>query len=138
MVMTEVVEIYSIDECLSNPDKLYVFGENEKQKGSKVMGGGQAIIRVCPNSFGFCTLSGIGESWRDKNITANKMRIELDIAELRKRSYKYTSIVFPKHGLGTGRARMIQDAPKTFLYLCLRLLEEFDYNNMYYLSSAKF
>jgi hypothetical protein len=138
MFMTETVEMYSIDECLSNPDNLYVFGENEMQKNTKVMGGGQAIIRACPNSFGFCTLTGIGKYWSDDDFKTNTMRIEMDISELHTKAKKYNKIIFPKYGLGTGRAYMIQKCPRTFLYLCNRLLEEFNFNNIEHLQVPKF
>lgn len=134
----EVLEVYSIDECLNNPHKLYVFGENEMQKNTKVMGTGQAIIRACPNSFGFCTLNAIHKYWNDTEFKTNTMRIEMDISSLHERAKKFKSIVFPKYGLGTGRAYMISSCPKTFFYMCNRLLEEFGYNNIKYLTAPKF
>jgi hypothetical protein len=136
--MTQVLEIYSEQECLSNPDKLYVFGENERQQGSKSKGGGQAIIRPFENAFGFCTLEEIGKPWVDLNFSQNCMRIEMDITTLKTRAKRYNSVVFPKYGIGTGRAGMIQSCPRTFLYLCNRLLEEFKFNNIAELSVPKF
>lgn len=44
-------EYFSIEQCLHNPDKIYVFGDNLIKKGL----GGQAQIRNCPNAFGIST-----------------------------------------------------------------------------------
>ena len=44
-------EYYSVEQCLANPDTLYVFGDNTQRFGK----GGQAQIRDCKNSFGVCT-----------------------------------------------------------------------------------
>ena len=47
----EVQELYSVKDCLDNPHKLYIFGDNLIGVGK----GGQAIIRDCPNTFGIPT-----------------------------------------------------------------------------------
>lgn len=136
--MIEFANKLTMEECVHNPEKLYIFGENQEQKGTKVIGGGQAIIRGMPNAFGFCTLSAIGRPWTDDHVGLNIVQIEKDIADLRQIMRDFEDVVFPAYGLGTGRARMPQSCPKTFLYLCNRLLEDFQFNNIYYLESPKF
>lgn len=130
--------IFSVQYCLENPDYIYVFGENQAQKNTKAKGGGQAIIRGCENAFGFCTLSSIGEYWTDDHFKTNIVQIEADILGLKKKAERYTGIIFPASGLGTGRAMMQRNCPRTFLYMCTRLLEEFNFNNLANLESSRF
>lgn len=125
---------YSIKLCKENPQNLYIFGENQSQQGTKSRGYGQAIIRECDNSFGFCTKNSISFYWSDKEYEYNKNQIEKDINSLKKLSEHYT-LVFPYNGLGTGLSKLPQKAPLTFLYLTRRLIEVFGYNNIENLTS---
>lgn len=138
-VVLQVCNMYSEKLCESNPDTLFVFGENQKQQNSGVKGGGQAIIRPCVNSYGFCTLSEIGKYWSDINYSDNIIQIEKDIKGCKQFLLaEYLSICFPLYGLGTGRANMTSLCPKTFLYMCKRLLSEFNFNNLEFLTPPNF
>ena len=46
--------------------------------------------------------------------------------------------MFPFNGLGTGRAKLMNNAPRIFMYLTQRLLDEFNFNNMMNLTSYPF
>lgn len=122
-------EYYSPKMCNDNLQNLYIFGENQEQQHRNIKGGGQAVIRKCENSFGFCTKKSISEYWTDLEYNKNIDQIESDIKLLLKLSNIYT-LVFPYMGLGTGLSKLPQKAPKTFLYLSRRLLEVFGFNNL--------
>ncbi len=125
---------YSEKMCRDNPQNIYIFGENQLQQGTNHKGGGQAIIRNCENSFGFCTKTSIAVYWNDRDYNFNVYQIEQDIKALKELSKNYT-LVFPYNGLGTGLSALPQKAPKTFLYLSKRLLEVFNFNNIENLKS---
>lgn len=119
---------YSIGTCEANPNMLFVFGDNEQRMGM----GGQAIIRQMPNAVGLATKKSSAFYWSDDNLEHNKKVINGDIYEI-KRQYeeeKYKYLVLPKAGLGTGLSDLHNQAPRTFLYLTERLLDEFGFNNM--------
>ena len=134
----EVEKIYTRSLVQQNPNKLFVFGDNEVHKNTYVIGGGQAVIRGIRNTFGICTLESIGIYWNDKNYVNNIAKISDDIKELLYKSENYDTIVFPYYGLGTGRASMQSNCPRTFLYLCNILLETFNYNNLENLEPKQF
>lgn len=134
----EVEEIFSRETCKDNPNKLYIFGENKKQKGTNSIGGGQAIIRGLTNTYGFCTLGGIGEFWHDDKLGDNIRNIISEILDIERKSLDFDTIVFPKYGLGTGRANMILSCPMTFNYMNILLFKHFGYNNIEFLSTKEF
>ena len=49
--MIKTQPLLTIDDCMMNPQNIYVFGDNLTGKGTA----GQAIIRGCPNAFGVPT-----------------------------------------------------------------------------------
>lgn len=126
----EIHPLYSREKVQFSPNKLFVFGENIKQQGSDVIGGGQAVIRGLPNTYGLCTLTTIGSYWTDEYFAVHKMQIDKDIENIYNLSKKFDTVVFPMSGLGTGRAKLHVKAPKTFLYLCEKLLFYFEFNNL--------
>lgn len=111
-----------------NLNKLYIFGENQKQQGSCIIGGGQAIVRGLPNTYGLCTLNAIGDYWTDDLFLLNVNQINSDIVNIA--NLDFPTVVFPANGLGTGRAKLHVTAPRTFLYLCEQLLIHFNFNNL--------
>ena len=122
----EVVDRYSDADVKSNPDKIYVFGNNVNDTGKK----GQAIIRDNENAFGIVTkmkpATDKSAYFYDTKLEANKKAIDIDIQEIKEDG---RTVVFPKDGLGTGLAKLKEKAPKTYNYLKQRLLEEFGFNN---------
>jgi len=105
---------YTVDSVRSNPECVFIFGDNLLGIG----GGGQAIIRNEPNSYGIPTKkspsmssnSFFMDSEYDQNVDIINKAIE-NIPS------GYDCIVFPEDGLGTGLAELPTRAPKTFSYL---------------------
>ena len=129
----EVVSRYTNADVKANPNKIYVFGDNTQRVGT----GGQAQIRNNENAFGIATkiepnnskeafMSDIDDgrmvTWYEANIIA----IDNDIAKIKADG---RPVVLPKDGLGTGLAKLKENAPRTYAYLKQRLLEEFGFNN---------
>lgn len=126
-------EFYSVKQCRENPNKLYVFGDNTDRVGMA----GQATIRQEINSIGLATKDTCGDYFSDVNLAANKMFINQDIFAIKEsmENDRYKVLVFPAMGLGTGLSDMQRQCPRTFLYLCERLLDEFGFNNLASLKS---
>ena len=123
----EVEANYYTPELLrANPNKIYVFGDNNQREGKK----GQAAIRDEPNAMGISTKlrpSADEDAFmRDNQIKANAAIIDSDIAKIKATG---KTVVFPKDGLGTGLAALKSKAPNTYEYLVIRLKEEFGFNN---------
>lgn len=120
--------MYSEARCRQNPKKLYVFGDNEERIGH----GGQAIIRSEPNAVGLATKESIMNFWSDKELESNKAVIDADIEHIKKTFDlgEYEKIVLPIAGFGFGLARIQTKAPRTAIYLCQRLMDEFNFNNL--------
>jgi hypothetical protein len=122
-------EWFSIQQCLENPNKLYIFGDNTFRDGT----GGQAQIRNCDNSFGICTKWAPNTSDGAYFIDSiNCLEIvEKDISELLKfkRGNMYTEIIFPWDGLGSGLSKMPEKCP--LLYRRLNKLLEKHFNISY-------
>jgi len=129
MIFRKQKEWFSLKQCIENPDKLYIFGDNTLRKGT----GGQAQIRHCDNSFGICTkwapTTADGAYFSD---TINCLEIvERDISELIKLSKtdKYKEIIFPLDGLGSGLSKMPQKCP--LLYRRMNKLLNKHFNIIY-------
>lgn len=119
---------YSIQECLNNPNNLYVFGDNDKRFGKK----GQAIVRDCSNVFGIRTKRYPGISFEDyyNDSITDKLNIEQDCLNL-KELYNmnvFDYIIFPKDGLGTGLSQLPTKSPQAFALLCNYLKIYFNLN----------
>lgn len=129
-----VVDKYSKQVLKDTPDNLYVFGDNTERIGM----GGQAVIRYEINSIGLATKMSCGEFFDDDDLQANKQFINDDIFRIKEAMLndQYKTLVFPEMGLGTGLSAMQRECPRTFLYLCERLLDEFNYNNCGALKTA--
>ena len=122
----EVVSKYTNADVKSNPNKIYVFGDNTQRKGT----GGQAQIRNNENAFGIATKLQPNNSdaafMSDADLQSNKDVIDSDIAKIKADG---RPLVFPKDGIGTGLAKLKQKAPQTYSYLKQKLQEEFGFDN---------
>ena len=128
----ETVNRYTVADLKANPNKIYVFGDNNQRRGK----GGQAIIRDEPNAFGIITkeehnnteAAFMDDEFLNSNPfgKSNKERIDEDIAKIKTDG---RPVVFPKDGIGTGLAKLKEKAPKTYAYLKQKLQEEFGFNN---------
>ena len=126
-----------------NPDKLYLFGDNQRQHdpdgrfkvdadtGGRRQGtqqAGQAWIRHEDNAHGIRTKeepnNNTGAHFSDNNLETNIRRIDEDLANAVKRAREEgKTLVIPANGLGTGRASLETQAPQTFAHLNKRLQE---------------
>lgn len=119
-------EWYTIEQCLANPDTLYVFGDNYQRQGK----GGQARIRDCHNAYGVATKwtpsMDYNAFFRDNNVNAYSVILS-DLKELLDISVKkkYSKIVFPLDGLGTGLSKLPENAPTIFERFLVDLYEMF-------------
>lgn len=110
MLPIEYQNIFNIDDCKNNRDKLYVFGDNFKRSGKK----GQAVIRDLPNTIGIATKkypSMSEDAFFTKGISIKY--VVNDIAEVFRKFAEgsYKSIVLPRDGIGTGLAQLPKRAP---------------------------
>jgi hypothetical protein len=114
-------------DCNKNPKALFVFGDNDIQKGC----GGQAIIRYCANTHGIPTKKypsyALSAYYTDRELEKNKKRIIESIEDLiiKFDAENYDVIYFPEDGLGTGLSKLDSKAPKTLKFLNEIILELF-------------
>lgn len=127
------IEIYngfwSQQVVKSNPDKIYIFGDNDLRIGL----GGQAVIRNLSNTFGIRTKkipSNTQDSfYSDSEYEFNKQKILQDVLQIKLFQISGNQIVFSDGGYGTGLASLKTKAPKTFKYLVDLLKSFFNYDN---------
>lgn len=116
---------WTIEDVRSMPNYLFIFGDNDLKYGKR----GQAIIRDEPNSMGIPTkkepnnriTSFYTDSEYDENIRKIDQAINSILCEVKNK--KYTGIVLPKDGLGTGLAKLSIYAPKTLEYIQSKINE---------------
>lgn len=113
----------------SNPDKIYVFGDNNLRTGKK----GQSIIRDCPNTIGLRTKKKPSTStdsyYTDDEYSQNRSLIQEDVENIKWEMLTGKTIVFSSGGYGTGLSELPTRAPKTFDFLCNILISEFGFDN---------
>ena len=111
----------------NNPDTAYLFGDNDIHEGK----GGQAVIRDEPNAYGIPTkkLPTMEDNafYTDAEYDENVRKIE----EAFQRIPDDMDIIMPEDGLGIGRAKLQQKAPRTFAYIEARLDAIYDEANPY-------
>ena len=95
------------DMLRDNPDARFVFGDNRERVG---YGGQAAAMRDEPNAIGVATLYAPGDFYRADDplalstVTSDLFRVSQALAEGR-------IVYVPRDGLGTGLARLPQNAP---------------------------
>ena len=121
----ELQEIFSIEDCNNNPNKLYIFGDNLLSVGK----GGQAIIRDCDNVFGIPTkrapLRKDEALFHDNFDEYEAVKDSIQKLLIFISCNRQITLVFPENGLGTGLARMNQTSPKLFKYMNETLYKHF-------------
>lgn len=104
----------------NEPDKIFLFGDNLLRSG---LGGQAAEMRGEPNAIGIPTKRAPNmrpESFfSDDDYINNIKSIDDAIGSIPPDKI----IVMPQDGLGTGRAKLQQKAPKTYAYLQNKLNE---------------
>ena len=99
----------------AHPDKVFLFGDNHARDGY----GGQAkYMRGHPRAIGIRTKHAPSmhpsAMWTDDTYDDNVRMIDEDIQEALSHNKQ---IVIPSAGIGTGLARLSENAPNTFAYL---------------------
>ena len=111
---------YTLLKVKVNPKTLYIFGENNKLKGTGIAQFmTQAVIRPAKNAAPIRTCYGPGDCMTDTTLTQNKKWIKEDINDIIKllSTPKYNTVVYPGDGIGTGVANLHKNAPKTWKFL---------------------
>jgi hypothetical protein len=122
---------WSQSDVKSNPNKLFVFGDNNARVGK----GGQAQIRDLSNTAGIRTKKGPSNKpaafLTDIELDNNCKNIREDIIEIKTKylSGNYDTIVLSSGGYGTGLAQLEKFAPKTFHFLNNLLEYNFYFEN---------
>jgi hypothetical protein len=113
--------------CRASPNSLFVFGDNLIRKGK----GGQAIIRDEPNAVGivtkrlptmapaaFLTDDDFDEVYRTNQPAWFSLGEALNEGR---------RVIFPRDGIGTGRARLSTSAPTIYAAIQshIRMLEKY-------------
>ena len=129
---TMVSKFFSIEQCRINFETLFIFGDNLLRVGEA----GQAVIRGQVNSIGLATKKEPGmkpeDFFNDEEYMENCKIIEEEIAKIKRYAEEksFKAYCFSFQGLGTGLSSMQTRCPKTFCYLTVRLIEEFEFNNI--------
>ena len=114
----KIVKRYSREEIRSNPNWLYVFGDNFVRQG---YGGQAAAARDEPNSIGIATkLTPYHDDsafLRDTHFKMAKAEIDKKFNILTAHLNKGGTVVLPADGIGTGLADLPRKAPKIWQYL---------------------
>lgn len=117
--------------CQEHQQKLFVFGDNLQRKGKR----GQAAIRDEQNAFGIATkiaplMSPPAFFGNDDTYLPDVIKdIRLIYDTYHAPWSRYTAVVFPAQGLGTGLARLPETSPTMWSSLCQLLHHFFGYNN---------
>lgn len=114
-------------DLIRNPDFRYLFGDNEARKG---FGGQAKEMRGCANAIGVRTKRypgyDDGAYWHDSDessglaISIFEHRCNMindDLAPAVEHIRHGGWLVIPTDGIGTGMARLEQNAPRVFRYL---------------------
>ncbi len=130
------VEVYkgfwTREEVANQPDKIFLFGDNTKDRTETkhVPTSTQAVIRGLPNTIGIDTkkdretdpksyLSDDDFEWF-KNHLDNQIQLAISSGK---------TVVIPADGIGTGKAKLKEKAPKLYEYLRQQFLEKFGFDN---------
>jgi len=103
----------SRSDLMDNPDKIYVFGDNNKRYG---LGGQAKEMRGELNAFGIPTkwapLTSDDAYFSDAQYDVVAKIFDFHFKKLKSHIENGTSVVFPTDGLGTGLSQLPQRAPK--------------------------
>ena len=120
--MAEIIYQYRIAraDLVANPKLVYVFGDNVARYG---YAGQAAACRDMPNAHGIATLWEPGKHFDDRDYQKIAAILIEDIDALAacfmyNLSFRETNIVFPLDGIGTGLARMPEEAPACYDFMC--------------------
>lgn len=128
----ERMDIITREYVKNNPDKIFVFGDNDDKDG---FGGQAKEMRGEKNAIGIPTKKkpsmDVDSFYTDAEYETNKKKINLAVNAILKEIKEGKTIVFPSQGLGTGMAMLDKKAPKTFKFLQASIKAIEDYVNQY-------
>lgn len=135
----EKMDIITRDYVKNNPDKVFIFGDNDEKDGY----GGQAKeMRGEKNAIGIPTKkkpdSTEDSYYTDDEFDFNKKKINLAINAIIKEIKEGKTIVFPSNGVGAGLAMLDKKAPKTFAFLQASIVALQNFINQYQEVDGKF
>ena len=137
-VQIERVDKMTPELARANPDKLYLFGDNEQDNdptgarklnadGTRRQGSqaaGQAWIRHEDNAHGIRTKGSPSQHWTAEDHDANIAKVDEDFkAAIERARAEGKSIVIPRDGFGTGRAELGERSPETLAHINKRIQE---------------
>lgn len=105
-------EYYTREQVEKETDKIFVFGDNEERRGT----GGQAkACRGLPNTIGVRTKAKASHDedayWHDDMIIDKLPLVQADFRDIHTALLAGKTVVFPVDGLGTGLAKLSENAP---------------------------
>lgn len=108
----------------ANPDRLYLFGDNEQRTG---FGGQAKEARGEPNAIGVRTKRAPtmkeDDIWTDIDFDRCSSLIDRDLDRAFDHIRTGGVVVCPRDGIGTGRAKLPETAPRIFYHLRQRIVE---------------
>ena len=109
--MDKICRVYAHD----HPNYMFIFGDNDARMG---FGGLAAELRGLPNAFGIRVKKAPTMKpeafYNDNDNHEGIIKINQDLQHIRANWNLYDKIVFPKAGVGTGRALLKVKAPQTY------------------------
>jgi len=108
------------EDIRNNRHLLYIFGDNLKRVG---FGGQAKEMRGEPNSFGIATKRAPTyfeeDFFNDKDYNELREIIKKEFENLYEHleNFEYEGIVIPSDGIGTGIAKLQENAPKLLAYI---------------------
>lgn len=111
-------------DARSRPDVLFVFGDNEARRGS----GGQAeVLRGEPNAVGVATKRYPSTDelayWNEREHVRCCKIVDQDLKRVFVHVRRGGTVVFPRAGIGTGRAQLPTRAPTVMEHIRRRVRE---------------
>lgn len=114
----EIVSRYTREEIQANPDKRYIFGDNYAREG---FGGQAKETRGEPNTIGIITKKAptynLEDFMTDDEYASNVGEIYSGFMKVIDYLRAGNTVVWPKDGIGTGRANLKEKAPRTLAFI---------------------
>lgn len=113
-----IIKRYTREYIRENPDKLFIFGDNYARRG---LGGQAKEARGEPNAIGICTKKAPTyepqDFLTDEEYVQNITNIFEDFQPVLATLQRGAIIVWPEDGIGTGIARLAENAPRTLQFI---------------------
>lgn len=105
-------------EIQSNPDIIFIFGDNDKREG---LGGQAKEMRGEPNCIGIRTKKNVtwnpSDYYYDIEFRENVIKILEDFELVENKLQEGKKVIIPLDGIGTGLARLSTNAPLTLNFI---------------------